>query len=342
MNLAPFLESSQGLRVDLRSQDLDELDLIAAPPPKTRGKGKNASTQGQPFNIGKFSAVSKSNLSDLALSDDEDVEQARQAHAVKGKRKLTPSPSEDEAFAMDSEEEEIQLDKAIRASKGSAQSRWKEKVKGKAGGGKTVKPQPAKKGNGRALRVAVARAADSTCSAISASTRLMALTERARAERGAATPSSLDSPKEPTPSSNDGESEFEGSQLTESELSSLSAESEASESSGSDRSIPIRHAARKRKFQGKGKGRRLDGGLVDEDGVDLSKMSEEERTTTIETMRAKKREERKAWEEARAPLKNKQEALQKELGRKLTNGERNFIALSFVSVIRRRWTGDTP
>ena len=48
------------------------------------------------------------------------------------------------------------------------------------------------------------------------------------------------------------------------------------------------------------------------------------------SMREQKKAERRAWEEKRAPLKKKEQELKKLLGRKLTNGERNFIALSHV------------
>ena len=162
--------------------------------------------------------------------------------------------------------------------------------------------------------------------------KLTSLEERSRAERREATPSSLVSTRRPSPSSNEGGPDFEGSQLSEadSELSAISSEAEESSFSGSDE-IPIRHAGRKRKTKGKGLVQRLDGVKVDDDGIDLWKMTEEERMMTIYRMREKKRLERKAWEEARAPLKKKEQALKKILGRKLTNGERNFIALSHVS-----------
>lgn len=234
---------------------------------------------------------------------------------------------------MDSDEEEVQLKKAIKASKTAA-------PKGKAKGKATAKPTPQalggkfKKGNGRALTAAVARAAESESSFNNQLPQLNVSQDRARAGRGEATPSSLESPKEPTPSSNDGESEFEGSQLSEAEsdLSALSAEPEDSDlSNDSKASVPMRHAGQKRKWKGKGKGVRLHGGLVADEGVDFSTMTEEEKQMTIFKMREKGRLERKAWEEARAPLKKKEVELKNQLGRKLTNGERNFIALSYVS-----------
>ena len=71
--------------------------------------------------------------------------------------------------------------------------------------------------------------------------------------------------------------------------------------------------------------------MYDVNGVDLSTMTEHEMIMAMVEMKAKKREERRAWEERRAPLKKKELALKRELGRKLTNGEKNFIALSHVS-----------
>ena len=47
--------------------------------------------------------------------------------------------------------------------------------------------------------------------------------------------------------------------------------------------------------------------------------------------REKNRQERKAHEEKMKPIKAAEQALKKKLGRKLTNGERNFIRLEHVS-----------
>lgn len=85
---------------------------------------------------------------------------------------MTPSPSEDDEqdgqaedadFAMNSDEEEMQLKKALRASKGIAESKAKGKPKSKPN--RKALPEPAggngKKRNGRAPQTAVGKAAES-------------------------------------------------------------------------------------------------------------------------------------------------------------------------------------
>jgi len=52
---------------------------------------------------------------------------------------------------------------------------------------------------------------------------------------------------------------------------------------------------------------------------------------TLAIKRQKAREERYAREEKMAPIRKKENQLKKELGRKLTNGEKNLIRLQHVS-----------
>lgn len=156
---------------------------------------------------------------------------------------------------------------------------------------------------------------------------MLMISERLAATRGEAT---LDS---------DSGSDF-GAELTPlpddddpgSALSDLS-ESEAEESDfGSD--VPKRKGKGKGKGQGRfaGRGNRLDGGKVSDLPVlDLDGMDEETRIMTLEKIKADRREERQRWKEAKAPLHKKYAALKKEIGRKLTNGEKNWIQLSMVS-----------
>ena len=134
--------------------------------------GKSSSIQAQPFNIGKYSTVSKAKISDLALSDEDFKPSTRKAKAAKGKGKITPSPStvatpvegsDDEEFAMDSQEEEAQLKEAFLASEASFAAKGKEKAKKKA----ITRPNNLRDGAGgqkaKALapRTTVARAAES-------------------------------------------------------------------------------------------------------------------------------------------------------------------------------------
>ena len=151
----------------------DPLNLVGSSAPKKANRqAKVKSTDGQPFNIGKYSAVIKADPDSLALSD-ENIKPTPRSGKAKGKGKkkmdelsaasdLALSDAGDEKdFAMDSEEEAAQMKKAVRASRSSVASN---KGKGRA---KVEKAPPQalggrqRKGNGRALKAAVARAAES-------------------------------------------------------------------------------------------------------------------------------------------------------------------------------------
>ena len=116
--------------------------------------------------------MSKAKISDLALSDEDVKPTFRKGKAAKGKGKMTLPPStgeipfedsDDKDFAMDSQEEEAQLKKAIHASKASTAAKGKEKAAKKAN------PRPAnqrssiggQRAKASAPRTAAARAAES-------------------------------------------------------------------------------------------------------------------------------------------------------------------------------------
>ena len=133
----------------------------------------------QPFNVGKYSRVKKEDASSLAFDSESDTKRGR---AAKGKAQAkmavkVESESEEEEeeepveevensgddFAMDSDEEEKQLQKAIKASKASGRVGSSSKANGRATAanrGRAVGGRANGK-NARALRAAVARAAQS-------------------------------------------------------------------------------------------------------------------------------------------------------------------------------------
>ena len=166
---------------------------MASSSPRSRGSRSSARARPahQPFNIGKWSSVAKASTSSLALDPEEAAEVGLKPSDVrafnaqtkgKGKGKSVKiekdikakveddddieeesvdaeDDNEDEDFAMDSDEEEKQVQRAIKASKTNA---------GKAGSGSRGVRKTASKGktrvtglNSRALRQAVARAAES-------------------------------------------------------------------------------------------------------------------------------------------------------------------------------------
>ena len=152
----------------------DPLNLVEpSAPKKANRQAKVKSTEGQPFNIGKYSHIVKADPDSLTLSD-EDVKPALRNVKSKGKGKKKMDGSlaasdfalseEEKDFTMDSDEEASQMKKAVRASKSSV-TISKAPTKGK-GRGKVEKAPPQalggrqRKGNGRALKAAVARAAE--------------------------------------------------------------------------------------------------------------------------------------------------------------------------------------
>lgn len=85
-----------------------------------------------------------------------------------------------------------------------------------------------------------------------------------------------------------------------------------------------------------GGGRRLDTGDIDLGSLDpgiLDDFDVETRHMTIQKMKEERRKARKAEEAEMEPIKKEEKKLKKELGRKLTNGERNLIRLKRV----RNW-----
>jgi len=143
----------------------------------------------QPFNIGKFSSVTKRTVDDLALdSDDSLLSDTPSAKPTRGKAKAAPKTKpalkgrgrakkvkeeikeesevsdfedpEDGDFAMNSEDEEKQLKAALKESMGEGST----VVSSRASSSKPTKlakAKPTRKNNAAALRAAVARAAES-------------------------------------------------------------------------------------------------------------------------------------------------------------------------------------
>lgn len=93
-----------------------------------------------------------------------------------------------------------------------------------------------------------------------------------------------------------------------------------------------------KKFQGKG--RKLGGSDSEEEKSDeaesLSEISDPNMSWLEKRQMQKRKERRHAAREA-APRKKKERELAKKLGRKLTNGEKNLIALCMVSHVLSSW-----
>lgn len=156
------------------------------------------------------------------------------------------------------------------------------------------------------------------------------------------------------------ESEFEASDVSEEALTDPESSGLSSEPSdyNSDDNLTKKSKSKKKvipkfkpKTRGKkfpGKGQKLNGKDAadfseEEDGgsqaeeddsmpeEDLDALDEETRIMTLKDLKEKRRNKRKADEERLAPIKKEEARMKKELGRKLTNGERNIIRLVRVS-----------
>ncbi|WWC73435.1 uncharacterized protein I206_107403 [Kwoniella pini CBS 10737] len=336
-----------GVKVEHKDIEMKDEGEDVKPPTNTKsravkGKSKVDPTEQAPFNIGKFSSVSKAQTSDLALDAPSASKRARLPRAGKGKavkKEFTPPLTDEESeyeenqddghYAMDSDDEEKQLQAAIKASTKATRSSSAASTPLK-GGKKT-------KGNQAALKSAVAKAAEKRLRGANgtrtpstrANTTNGDVTPRSVASNGGTdmTPLSDDDSGLSTALSNisDEEAKFTDSDPDEELFSDDSLHS--AESLGTFRK---RSKGRKGKFAGKGQ--TVDGKTYEEmaeelgsegEGLDLDEM----RAMTLRKMREKNRRDKKKAEEAAAPRKKKERELSKKLGRKLTNGERNLIAL---------------
>ncbi|OCF43491.1 hypothetical protein I317_02641 [Kwoniella heveanensis CBS 569] len=339
------LPQNDGLEVKVED---DAKPVMNGSASRRKGKSKEDLAAQAPFNIGKFSSVSKASAADLAL----DQPPRRSARASLGKTKaqvkneLTPPATDeseyeekgDEDYAMDSDDEERQLKQAIQAStkgarNGSASSSRASSAKNTPTGSKKTR------GNQAALRAAVAKAAEKRMKGSAKSTP----SARGRTT-GDVTPYSTGSAAgtDVTPLSDDDS----GLSTALSEISADEAEM-ATESetdftdSDSDDPLILRGKGKgKGKTKGKkfaGRGRKLDGEWDEDIANELGSEGEgldpyEQRMMTLAKARQRAREERRAAEESAQPRKKKERALSEKLGRKLTNGEKNLIALSMASL----------
>lgn len=142
------------------------------------------SKEGQPFNVGSWSSVTKSGAADLAfdsddsaLSDEYPLASKRKGKAVKTSRakgsKTKVEPDYEDEYALNSGEEGKQLEKALsnsmndegstvgssRAS--STATRGTARGRGRGRGRATGQALGERSNNSKALRAAVARAAES-------------------------------------------------------------------------------------------------------------------------------------------------------------------------------------
>ncbi|WVQ79497.1 hypothetical protein IAT38_001596 [Cryptococcus sp. DSM 104549] len=336
---------------------------------KGKGKGKAAPAKGkgkakavekptpahQPFNIGKHSRVTKADASDLQLPTPVTASgRPKRTSVSKAKTiKDEPSASEDEDdekdgdYAMDSDEEAKQLERAIEASTGGDVT-----PVSPAGSSGSTKGK-GKRNNQAALRTAVARAAEKRLQQGGASTPASG-GSRTRNTSGTNTPAS-NAATDMTPLSDD--DDFEDPE-TESELSALEDSEDdvplaggrgrggargrgATRGARGGRGGRGAAAGRTKKFQGKGRalgGDDDEANPDDDDDGDFSDSAEEEafesedelsdpNLTDLQRLHVRKRREQRREAKEAAPRKKRERALSKKLGRKLTNGEKNLVAL---------------
>ncbi|WVR08301.1 hypothetical protein IAU60_005350 [Kwoniella sp. DSM 27419] len=332
------------------TQDDVKPSSSVAPASTTRKKGRskvNPSEQA-PFNIGKHSAVSKAKASDLVMTPEEQLQDdsppvsAKRARASygagkprgRGKKALSPLTDESESeyeqkvggdYAMDSDQEDEQLAKAIAASTKKARTST---GSSRASSSKSTPVKTrAGRGNQAALRAAVARAAEARATG--------QIANRGNTS-GDVTPYSADGSGVGTNISalSDDDS---GLSTVLSDISAdealVASDTESSYLSSSDSDAPLAKKLKGSKGKFAGRGQTVDGkwdeeidDLLGSEGEGLD--PEEKRMMTLQKLKAKARSERRAWEKAAAPRKKKEKELAKKLGRKLTNGEKNLIALS--------------
>ena len=123
------------------------------------------------------------------------------------------------------------------------------------------------------------------------------------------------------------ESEFEAA-ASESSLST--AEETASEATATDSEDYAPSRRRRGGGSGSGKqGKKGRGGRSDE--LDLEGMDEETKFMTLQKLKEKRKADKAIFEDEMAPVRRQEAKMKKELGRKLTNGEKNIIRLVLVS-----------
>ncbi|WWD04077.1 hypothetical protein V865_002142 [Kwoniella europaea PYCC6329] len=328
--------------VEMKDEEPKQEEFKPTTSRSRKGKAKVHPAEQAPFNIGKFSSVSKAQTSDLEF-DAPKTTRGRLPRASKGKAKkeLTPPLTdeetefeEDAGYAMDSDEEEKQLKQAIKASTQRSKTTSKTRSNASTSGTSTPTGSTRKtKGNQAALRAAVAKAAEKrfqgTNGTNTPSTRGRDMTPRSEVATDM-TPLSDDDSGLSTVLSDISADEAQITDSEEDDASDLDFPSDDS----SD--VKPRKKARKSGGNGRfaGKGRSLaDGKWIEELADELGSEGEgldpdEMKMMSLRKMREKARLERKRYEEAAAPRKKKEKELSQKLGRKLTNGEKNLVALS--------------
>ncbi|WVW86615.1 hypothetical protein I302_108668 [Kwoniella bestiolae CBS 10118] len=334
---------------DVEMKDEQEQQEDIKPPTTTtttsrsrKGKSKVDPTEQAPFNIGKFSSVSKAQVSDLALSPLETKSaRGRLPRASKGKAKkeMTPPLTDEETeydaeagYAMDSEEEENQLKRAIKASTQKSKTSTRSRSNPSSGTATPTKGARKSTGNQTALRAAVAKAAEKRLTKNGKSTP----STRGNTSAGDITPRSVGSnaATDITPLSDDDSGlSTVLSDISADEAQITDSEDDMSESEyDSDDSLALQSKKKKGRFAGKGRSL-ADGKTYEELADELGSEGEgldpdEMRKMSIKKMRDKARSERRKADADAAPRKKKERELSKKLGRKLTNGEKNLVALS--------------
>ncbi|WVQ75250.1 hypothetical protein IAR50_004863 [Cryptococcus sp. DSM 104548] len=287
--------SSGGARAKYVESDLE-------PEPESKPKALPDPVADQPFSIGTYSRVTKASAADLELPPKKQAT-AKGKGKSKGKGVKVESSDEDDDFAMDSDEEERQLKQAIKASTARAV-----RGRGKAG----------PRDSSRSAR---------TSAAVSAK-----VTPLSDDDDFTDPDAPLTDPTDPDATETD-----EDIPLARGAGAKRARGRGGRQTNGTGTKGKGKSKSSTKKFQGKG--RKL-GAASDEeeesedddfesDDVSDESLSEQEPQglSSLEQMKFRRRKEQRKAAKTAAPRKKKEKELAKKLGRKLTNGEKNLIAL---------------
>ncbi|ODN78317.1 hypothetical protein L202_03960 [Cryptococcus amylolentus CBS 6039] len=261
--------------------------------PEIKPKAELDPVADQPFSIGTYSSVVKESAADLEIKP---KKRAAAKGKGKGKAVKAESSAEDDDFAMDSDEEERQLKRAIKASTAGAT-----------------------RGRGKAGVIASGSRSGRTSTAASGKV---------------------------TPLSDDDEFTDPDAPLTDPDATETDEDIYLARGAGgrgargrggrqsSGNAKSVKGKATTKKFQGKGQKLGADSEEESEDDFESDGVSEEslsepepEGLSFMEQTKFRRRKEAKKSAKSAAPRKKKEKELSKKLGRKLTNGEKNLIAL---------------
>lgn len=299
--------------------DVDELDLLQSSGQSVASRDKVKVKAEPPFNIGKYSRVSKASPSSLALEEKPAPARGR----GKGKGTLSVK-TEDESsvkeYALDTDEEEEQYHKAIEASMDM-----------------TPETSTASSSRASSLSASKARGKAKGKSNIPLQRLKRAVTNSAK-KRQQLDSASIDPSRTASPSSDDASSfalSDSEDQATDAATTSALSDDSAAEDAYED--APLRKSKKKplkrttskvqtKKTQSANK----QSGSALEDSDEAQDLSDDEQPDWMDQGGYDDREDEAEWKQRMRDLnaiREEEAELKRKVGRKLTNGERNYIRL---------------